>query len=114
MVVWQKAMDLVVLSYAIAKKLPREEMYGLSSQIQRAAVFVPANISEGFGRRHLGDKIHHFSVANGSLKERETHFLILEKLSFASQKELLPALSLADEIGRMLLALMNKLDAKRG
>lgn len=110
---WQKAMDLVELSYAITKKLPGEETYGLCAQVQRAAVSIPANIAEGFGRRHLGDKLHHFSVANGSLKELETHYLIVQRLSFLAERDLSPALGLADEVGRMLLALMNKLESKR-
>jgi four helix bundle protein len=112
--VWKKAMDLVELSYQITKKLPREETYGLCAQIQRAAVSIPANIAEGFGRRHLGDKVHHFSVANGSLKELETHYLIVQRLSFLAERELAPAFSMADEIGRMLLALINSLESKRG
>jgi four helix bundle protein len=112
--VWKKAMDLVELSYQITKKLPREETYGLCAQIQRAAVSIPANIAEGFGRRHLGDKVHHFSVANGSLKELETHYLIVQRLSFLAERELAAAFSMADEIGRMLLALINSLESKRG
>jgi len=57
--VWQKAMDLVVASYEIAKQFPQNELYGLVSQIQRAAVSIPANIAEGQGREHLGDYLHH-------------------------------------------------------
>lgn len=82
LLVWQKAMDLVVESYRIASLLPKAELYGLRSQIQRAAVSIPANIAEGHGREHLGDYLHHLSAATGSLMELETHFLITEKLSF--------------------------------
>jgi hypothetical protein len=67
LLVWQKAMDLVVESYKISKRLPRTETYGLASQIQRAAVSIPANIAEGHGRDHLGEYLHHLSIANGSL-----------------------------------------------
>ncbi|NEO35058.1 MAG: four helix bundle protein [Moorea sp. SIOASIH] len=56
--VWNRAMDLVVLCYKLTSKLPKTEIYGLSSQIQRAAVSIPANIAEGKGRQHLGDYIH--------------------------------------------------------
>ena len=69
LLVWQKAMDLVEESYSVASQLPKTETFGLVSQIQRAAVSVPANIAEGHGRQHLGDYLHHLSIANGSLME---------------------------------------------
>lgn len=76
LLVWQKAMDLVAESYGLSAKPPKTETYGLASQIQRAAVSIPANIAEGHGREHLGDYLHHLSVANGSLMELETHLLL--------------------------------------
>jgi four helix bundle protein len=69
LIVWQKAMDLVVESYRLSRLLPKSEVYGLGSQLQRAAVSVPANIAEGQGREHLGEYVHHLSIANGSLME---------------------------------------------
>ncbi|EGJ35028.1 MULTISPECIES: four helix bundle protein [Moorena] len=107
--VWNRAMDLVVLCYQLTSKLPKTEIYGLSSQIQRAAVSIPANIAEGKGRLHLGDYIHHLSIANGSLKELETHLLITGRLSYLKNSELQPVLELSDEIGRMLNILIEKL-----
>jgi len=80
--VWQKGMDLVVTSYEATKQFPQSELYGLASQIQRAAVSIPANIAEGHGREHLGDYMHHLSMANGSLMELETHFLLAERLGY--------------------------------
>ncbi len=74
--VWEKAMDLVVESYRLTQLFPRGETYGLTAQIQRAAVSIPANIAEGHGRDHLGNYLRHLSVANGSLMELETHLLI--------------------------------------
>ncbi|MBZ5502136.1 MAG: four helix bundle protein [Acidobacteriia bacterium] len=82
LLVWQKAMDLVVASYGIAKKLPAQEMYGLVTQIQRAAASIPANIAEGHGRKHRGDYLHHLSIARGSLLELETHLLIAGRLGY--------------------------------
>ncbi len=67
--VWNQAMDLVIVCYKLTSKLPKTEIYGLSSQIKRAVISIPANIAEGKGRRHLGDYIRHLSIANGSLKE---------------------------------------------
>ncbi len=105
LLVWQKSMDLVVASYQIAKRLPVAETYGLTAQMRRAAISVPSNIAEGYGRHHLGDYLHHLSVANGSLKELETHLLIAQRLSFLSESDIEPALALAGEVGRMLRGL---------
>ena len=103
----------MVLSYEIARRLPEKERFGPISQIQRAAASIPANIAEGHGRWHLGDKLHHFSVANGSAKELETHFLIAERLLYVQRVEIIPALDLSAEVGKMLSALAQKLSARR-
>ncbi|WP_306302780.1 four helix bundle protein [Cyanobacterium aponinum] len=68
--------------YQLTSQFPKTEIYGLSSQIQRAAVSIPANIVEGKGRNHLGDYIRHLSMANGSLKELETHLMIVGRLGY--------------------------------
>jgi four helix bundle protein len=107
--VWNRAVDLVIICYQITSKLPKTEIYGLSSPIQRAAVSIPANIAEGKGRLHLGEYIHHLSVANGSLKELETHLLIAGRLSYLENEELQPVLDECDEIGKMLNSLIEKL-----
>ena len=112
--VWQRSMDLVEKCYHLTKRLPPTETYGLISQIQRAAVSIPANIAEGKGREHLGDYIRHISIANGSLKELETHLLISERLAYLKTSEVQPVLELTDEIGRMLNSLMEKLKQRRG
>src|SRR5437667_7154324 len=64
--VWQLSMDLVVESYRVSASFPKHEIYGLTSQLRRAAVSIPANIAEGHGRRHMGECLHHLSIANGS------------------------------------------------
>ena len=109
LLVWQKAMDLVVESYRIAALLPKSETYGLASQIQRSAVSIPANIAEGHGRDHLGDYLRHLSIANGSLMELETLFLLLIRLSFFPACELESALELSTEISKMLAGLTRSL-----
>jgi len=111
--VWQKAMDLVVESYKIVSLLPKNEVYSLGTQIQRAAVSIPANIAEGHGREHLGDYLHHLSCANGSLMELETHFLIANRLSHITEPQLESLLRSTNELGRMLSGLVNKLRARR-
>ncbi|MBZ5553287.1 MAG: four helix bundle protein [Acidobacteriia bacterium] len=109
LVVWQKLMDLVVESYKLTQLLPRREMYGLTCQIQRSAVSVPANIAEGHGREHLGDYLHHLSVANGSLMELETHLVLASRLSYVPMNSVEPLLNLTAEVGRMLAGLFRSL-----
>ncbi|WP_066121990.1 four helix bundle protein [Geminocystis sp. NIES-3709] len=111
--VWQKSMDLVVRCYQLTSQFPKTEIYGLSSQIQRAAVSIPANIAEGKGRNHLGDYIRHLSIENGSLKELETHLMIVGRLGYIKQEELKILLNKCEEIGRMLHSLMSKLSQKK-
>lgn len=106
-------MDLVELAYHLTNKLPDRERYGLASQIQRSAASVPSNIAEGHGRWHLAEKLHHFSIANGSLKELETQLLIGQRLKFFSSEEVAPALDLADQIGKMLHVLARKLRERK-
>jgi len=103
-------MDLVVLSYKVSSRLTAEEKFGLISQIRRAAVSVPANIAEGYGRRRRGDYLQHLSIANGSLKELETHFLIAVRLGHLTQNDIQPVLALAEEVGKMLGSMIRKLD----
>ena len=79
--VWEKAVDLVDESYGVTMVLSKSEMFGLNAQIRRAAVSIPADIAEGHGRDHLGDYLRHLSVANRSLMELETHFLVITELS---------------------------------
>ncbi|MTF38668.1 four helix bundle protein [Cyanobacterium aponinum] len=111
--VWQKSMDLVVICYQLTSQFPKTEIYGLSSQIQRAAVSIPANIVEGKGRNHLGDYIRHLSMANGSLKELETHLMIVGRLGYLKEQELKVTLNKCEEIGRMLHSLIEKLSQNK-
>lgn len=106
--VWEKSMDLVVESYRVSRLLPKSEMFGLISQIQRAAVSIPANIAEGHGREHLGDYLRHLSIASGSLMELETHMLIITRL-YIPMDEAKCALGMVREVDRMLSGLTRKL-----
>jgi four helix bundle protein len=113
LLVWQKSMDLVAESYMLSARLPKTETYGLASQIQRAAVSIPANIAEGHGREHLGDYVHHLSVANGSLMELETHLLLCARLSYIPPNEVEGLLERTGEVSRMLSGLTRSLKQSR-
>lgn len=110
--VWQKAMDLVVGCYRLTEGFPKSETYGLSSQLRRAAVSVPANIAEGQGREAIKEYLHHLSIANGSLMELETHLLIAGRLRYTEDRELAPLLAQTSEVGKMLNGLIKSLRTK--
>lgn len=109
--VWERSIELAVASHALARKLPRAEEFGLRNQIRRAAASIPANIAEGHGRVHRGDYVHHLSIARGSLTELETHLILGQRLSLLSSTDIATALKLADEVSRMLYALISALRA---
>ena len=110
--VWQKAMDLVVGCYRMTEQFPKTELYGLTSQLQRAAVSIPANIAEGQGRSHTREFLNHLSVAYGSLMEVETHLEIEARLEYLDQAALNRLLDQTGETGRMLNGLMQALNRR--
>ncbi|HZR27449.1 MAG TPA: four helix bundle protein [Terriglobales bacterium] len=109
LVVWQKSMQLVTDIYKATRTFPREEIYGLTSQIRRAAVSVPSNIAEGQGRRTASDFHNFLGHARGSLMEVETQILIAQNLEYCSEKTAARLLDQAADIGRALNGLMNSL-----
>lgn len=110
--VWQKGMDLAVASYEGVKSLPADERFGLVSQVRRAAASVPANIAEGYGRENRGEFIQFLRIAQGSLKELETHLLLAQRIYPRIPDEFQPLLPQADELGKMLRALIRSLQGK--
>ena len=112
LIVWQKSMDLVVVCYRIAQSFPKEEIFGLASQLKRSVVSIPANIAEGHGRLTRGEYINFLGIAQGSLRETETHLLIAKRLNFSQDEQLESAVSLVNEIGKMLTILILKLRNK--
>jgi four helix bundle protein len=107
-------MALVRGAYELSRVLPPEELYGLSSQLRRAAVSVPANIAEGHGRVHRGEYVHHLSMARGSLYEVETLLLLSLDLGFTTAGVTAPLLETSSEVGRMLGALLRALQHSKG
>ena len=109
LVAWQKAMDLVAEVYRVTRKLPREELYALSSQLRRAAISVPSNIAEGQGRGRKPEFIQFLRIAYASLREVETQVLIALRLGYINEEESASALHLASEVGRLINGLLRSL-----
>ena len=103
---WQKAMDLVTEIYRLTKKIPKEEIFGLTSQLRRAAVSIPSNIAEGQGRLSKGEFRVFLGNARGSLSELETQIIITKNLEFISESEATGLLEQASEVGRILKGLI--------
>ncbi len=109
LIVWQKAMELAVLIYDLTKGMPKTEQYGLTSQMLRAAVSIPANIAEGNSRSSRKDYARFVSIARGSAAELETHLDLVVRVKLLDRDAVARALALNDEVGRMLNALRSKL-----
>ena len=109
LLVWQRSMDLVERIYRITQKLPDTERWGLISQMCRAAVSVPSNIAEGYGRQATGEYRHFLSIARGSLSELETHLLLCQRLGHIEPKEVAPLLREVEEILKMMSTLISKI-----
>ena len=105
----QKAMDLAENVHRVTVRMPREELYGLTAQMRRASVSVPANIAEGQGRRTDGEFLNQLSVAHGSLRELETHVLLAGRLQFLNADEVQHLMNRAAEVGRLVNGLANSL-----
>ena len=109
LLVWQKAMDLVEEVYIASKSFPREEIYGLTSQVRRAAISIPSNVAEGQGRRTTPNFLRYLSIAYGSLREVETQILIATRLRYLAQGRCQDVMKLTGEVGRLLNGLVASL-----
>lgn len=109
LLVWRKAVELLLESYRIAARLPPAERFNLASQMCRAAVSITANIAEGHGRLHRGEYLHHLSIARGSLMELDSHVLVVERLDFQRADELATISERILEVRMMLDGLIRSL-----
>ena len=105
--VWQRSMQLTVVIYRLTQNFPREEVYGLSSQIRRSAVSVPSNIAEGQGRLSVGEFKQFVGIARGSNHELQTQLEIARSLGFGDSALLNQAESLSQEVRKMIYALLD-------
>jgi four helix bundle protein len=108
--VWQKGMELVETAYRVTATFPRSELYGLTSQMRRAAVSIPCNIAEGKGRKSAGAFANHLSIARGSVYELETLTEIARRLGLTDEPAEAGIHSACEEISRMLTVLRRRIE----
>ena len=110
--VWQKGMQLAEECYRLTRQFPKAEMFGLTSQIRRASSSIPANIAEGWGREGTREYLQFLRVAQGSLKELETHLILSHRVEMVREDEVVPLLGLCSEVGKMIRSLTGSLQRK--
>ncbi len=110
--VWQDAMMLAELSYRLTRDFPKEETFGLSAQIRRAAASIPANIAEGHGRENTQSFIQYLRISQGSLKELETHLMLAERVGVVGKNGTEELIQRSDALGKMLRLLIRSLQRK--
>ena len=106
--IWQKSIELVERCYRLSTMLPLDERFALTSQIRRAATSVPANIAEGFGRWNSRDFARFLAIASGSLRELETHLVIVRRLGLVPRAKVDEVLPLCDELAKMLFKMRQR------
>jgi four helix bundle protein len=109
LLVWQRAMDLVVSVYRATRVLPDEERYGLQSQARRAAVSVPSNVAEGQGRFHVKEFLQSLGVARSSLQELQTQIEVMNRLDYLDRREATVLAAAGEEVARLLGGLIQAL-----
>jgi four helix bundle protein len=111
--VWQEAMSVAERTYRLTSRFPKDEVYGMTSQIRRAAVSIAANIAEGHGRENSGSFIQFLRISQGSLKELETHLLLAARVGLVTTEEIETVLRQCDELGRMLRGLIRSIQSRQ-
>jgi four helix bundle protein len=107
---WGKAYELTIEVYRLSNKFPKEEIYGRTSQLQRAAVSVPANVAEGYERNHRKEYLQFLFIAKGSLGEIETYLLLAKDLGYLSENEYTSASQIREETSRIIKGLIRALE----
>ena len=111
LLVWKKNIDLVEQIYTFTKQFPKEELYGITNQMRRCAVSIPANIAEGSGRKNKAEFIQFLHIALGSASELETHLIISQRLGFLSSNSYDEIMNALNEIIKMICGLINSLNS---
>jgi four helix bundle protein len=113
LLIWQQAMDLVNETYVLTRNWPKDEIYGLTSQVRRASVSVPANIAEGYGRESRASYQNFLRIAQGSLKELETLFQIAVRVGIESEERIRSQMLKCESVGKLIRLLVRKLENSR-
>jgi len=111
--VWQRGRNVAKAAYLLTRAFPREELYGMISQIRRAATSIPANIAEGWGRHYPAEFIQFLRMANGSRTELETHLILSVDAGLSKETDIQPLMQELTILGKQLLALERSLQKKR-
>lgn len=111
LLVWKKSIDLVEQIYTFTKQFPKEELYGITNQMRRCAVSIPANIAEGSGRKNKAEFIQFLHIALGSASELETHLIISQRIGFLSSNSYDEIMNALNEIIKMICGLINSLNS---
>lgn len=101
LIVWQQAMDLAVSIYEVTRAWPKDEIYGMTGQVRRAATSVPANIAEGYGRESRASYQQFLRIAQGSLKELKTHLMIAHRVGIASHEAVESLMNRSESVGTL-------------
>ncbi|MFA5877343.1 MAG: four helix bundle protein [Candidatus Paceibacterota bacterium] len=112
LIVWQKSITLVTAVYLLTENFPKSELFGLTSQMRRSAVSIPANLAEGYSRKHRGEYVQFARIAYGSGAELETHLIITQNLKLADSSRIQEIQDMLDEVMRMLNKLISSLNPK--
>lgn len=107
--IWQKGIEIIKDVYTLTRHFPREELYGLTSQVRRSAISIPSNIAEGFKRYHNKEYSQFLHIALGSAAELETQLIIAKELGFITEDKLTDILEKLDHVSKMISSLLNKL-----
>ncbi len=112
LIVWKEAMDISELVYSFTRAFPREETFGIASQMRRAAVSIPSNIAEGFGRAQRRSFVQFLRIAQGSLKELETQTLLCGRIGFLTADEVAGLMSRCERLGKRLVQFVRSLERR--
>ena len=110
--VWKAAIELATDVYGVTKGFPKEEIYGLTSQMRRASVSIASNIAEGYGRESTAQFVQFLRISQGSSKELETQILLAERVGVLGSDQASALMKLSDDTGKMLRGLIRALEAK--
>ena len=113
LVAWQKGNNLSLLVYRLTKRFPDEEKFGLVSQMRRSAVSIPANIAEGYGRGRRAEYIRYLEIGRGSLFELQTYLELAQEMKWVDGEDLAAVARLAEEVDRIVSALLRSLKRRR-